>query len=60
MYFRWRFSVLLLFLIIIKLSKCALKNNVCSTIRDYFTKENNTNCWYNFAAQDRVVSCQSN
>lgn len=32
----------------------AMKNNVCPTIRDYFHMENNSNCWYDFAADSTV------
>lgn len=40
-------------------------NNVCPTYRDYVTMRNNSNCWYNYAADLKVVSlgrfgcCQS-
>nr|CAI5820930.1 unnamed protein product [Callosobruchus analis] len=30
-------------------------NNVCPTYRDYFTMRNNPKCWYDFAAEDKVV-----
>lgn len=33
----------------------AQRNNVCPTFRDYFNMENNSRCWYNFAAEDKVV-----
>ncbi|CAH1159899.1 unnamed protein product, partial [Phaedon cochleariae] len=29
-------------------------NNVCPTFRDYFNMRNNSNCWYDFAAVDKV------
>ncbi|KAF7268339.1 hypothetical protein GWI33_018529 [Rhynchophorus ferrugineus] len=29
-------------------------NNVCPTIRDYFTMQNNSKCWYDFAAESTV------
>lgn len=31
-------------------------NNVCPAFRDYLNMKNNDNCWYNYAADQKVVS----
>ncbi|CAH0560919.1 unnamed protein product [Brassicogethes aeneus] len=35
-------------------AKCEYENNVCPTYIDYINIRNNTDCWYNFAAVDKV------
>ena len=47
--------IILTFFVYFKSSSCQ-DNNVCPTIRDYITMKNNNNCWYNFAADIKVVS----
>lgn len=42
---------------LVVLVRCQKKpNNVCPNFRDYFNMANNSNCWYDFAAEMTVVS----
>ncbi|XP_018561395.1 lipase 3-like [Anoplophora glabripennis] len=41
-------------LFFIESSLCTNPNNVCPTFRDYLNIRNNSNCWYDFAAEMKV------
>lgn len=48
---------LLVFALLIPSSLCQA-NNVCPTFKDYYTLQNNSNCWYDLTAAFDAVSTE--
>lgn len=48
-------AVLFVIVIVIGGVSSQRPNNVCPAWRDYFNMQNNSRCWYDFAADAKVV-----